>query len=54
MMELGVYELSIGDTIGVANVGQVDSLFRKLKKVVPTKNLRLIFMILVGKPWLIF
>lgn len=39
MMELGVYELSIGDTIGVANVGQVDSLFRKLKKVVPTKKL---------------
>lgn len=39
MMELGVYELSIGDTIGVANVGQVDSLFRKLKKVVPVKKL---------------
>ncbi len=39
MMELGVYELSIGDTIGVANVGRVDSLFRKLKKVVPVKKL---------------
>lgn len=39
MMDLGVYELSIGDTIGVANAGQVDSLFRKLKKVVPTKKL---------------
>lgn len=39
MMELGIYELSIGDTIGVANAGQVDSLFRKLKKVVPVKKL---------------
>ncbi|HWU43910.1 MAG TPA: hydroxymethylglutaryl-CoA lyase, partial [Bdellovibrio sp.] len=39
MHEMGVYELSIGDTIGVANVGQVRSLFRKLKKVVPVKKL---------------
>ncbi|WP_347357390.1 hydroxymethylglutaryl-CoA lyase [Bdellovibrio sp.] len=39
MHKLGVYELSIGDTIGVADVGQVESLFRKLKKVVPAKKL---------------
>lgn len=39
MHKLGVYEVSIGDTIGVANVGQVESLFRKLKKVVPVKKL---------------
>lgn len=39
MHKLGVYEISIGDTIGVANVGQVESLFRKLKKVVPVKKL---------------
>lgn len=39
MHKLGVYELSIGDTIGVADVGQVESLFRKLKKVVPVKKL---------------
>lgn len=39
MMELGVYELSIGDTIGIAHVGQVESLFKKLKKVVPVKKL---------------
>lgn len=39
MHKLGVYEISIGDTIGVANVGQVESLFRKLKKVVPAKKL---------------
>ena len=39
MHKLGVYELSIGDTIGVANVGQVRSLFAKLKKVVPVKKL---------------
>ncbi|MEK2689133.1 hydroxymethylglutaryl-CoA lyase [Bdellovibrio sp. GT3] len=39
MHKLGVYELSIGDTIGVANVGQVHSLFKKIKKVVPVKKL---------------
>ncbi|KYG66373.1 hydroxymethylglutaryl-CoA lyase [Bdellovibrio bacteriovorus] len=39
MHKLGVYEISIGDTIGVANAGQVESLFRKLKKVVPVKKL---------------
>lgn len=39
MNKLGVYEISIGDTIGVANVGQVESLFKKLKKVIPTKKL---------------
>ncbi|MNJ91329.1 Hydroxymethylglutaryl-CoA lyase YngG [compost metagenome] len=39
MHKLGVYEISIGDTIGVANAGQVDSLFRKLKKVIPVKKL---------------
>lgn len=39
MLALGVYEISIGDTIGVANVGQVKSLFGKLKKVIPVKKL---------------
>lgn len=39
MLDLGVYEISIGDTIGVANVGQVKSLFAKLKKVIPVKKL---------------
>lgn len=39
MYDLGVYEISIGDTIGVANVGQVKSLFTKLKKVIPVKKL---------------
>lgn len=39
MHKLGVYEISIGDTIGVANVGQVESMFKKLKKVVPVKKL---------------
>lgn len=39
MHKLGVYEISIGDTIGVADVGQVESLFRKLKKVIPAKKL---------------
>lgn len=39
MLDLGVYEISIGDTIGVADVGQVKSLFTKLKKVIPAKKL---------------
>ncbi|MEK2647000.1 hydroxymethylglutaryl-CoA lyase [Bdellovibrio sp. BCCA] len=39
MHKLGVYEISIGDTIGVADVGQVESLFKKLKKVIPVKKL---------------
>ncbi|XGC80569.1 hydroxymethylglutaryl-CoA lyase [Bdellovibrio bacteriovorus] len=39
MNKLGVYEISIGDTIGVANAGQVESMFKKLKKVVPVKKL---------------
>ncbi len=39
MHQLGVYEISIGDTIGVAHVGQVKSLFKKLQKVIPAKKL---------------
>ncbi len=37
--QMGCYEISIGDTIGVANPGQVESLFKKLKKVIPVKKL---------------
>lgn len=39
MNDLGVYEISIGDTLGVATPGEVTSLFKKLKKVVPAKKL---------------
>lgn len=39
MYSLGVYEVSIGDTIGVANPAQVKSLFNKLKKVIPARKL---------------
>lgn len=39
MLELKVDEISIGDTIGIANVAQVQSLFKKLKKIVPLKKL---------------
>jgi len=38
-LRLGCFEISIGDTIGVANPQQVASLFRKLKKVIPVKKL---------------
>lgn len=37
--KLGCYEISIGDTIGIAHAGQVQSLFKKLKKVVPVGKL---------------
>ncbi|MEK6628820.1 MAG: hydroxymethylglutaryl-CoA lyase, partial [Bdellovibrionota bacterium] len=39
MHQLGVYEISIGDTVGAADAGQVVSLFKNLKKVVPVKKL---------------
>lgn len=39
LIQLGCYEISIGDTIGVASVGQVQSLFKKLKKEIPVKRL---------------
>lgn len=39
MLDLGVYEVSIGDTIGVANAGQVQSLFKKAKRLFPVEKL---------------
>lgn len=39
MAKLGVYEISVGDTIGVATPEQVKSLFKKLKKVIPVNKL---------------
>lgn len=39
MNSLGVYEISIGDTIGVATPGEVTTLFKKLKKSIPVKKL---------------
>lgn len=39
LYKMGCYEISIGDTIGVATVNQVNSLFKKLKKVVPITKL---------------
>ena len=39
MLDLGVYEVSIGDTIGVANAGQVQSLFKKAKRMFPIEKL---------------
>ncbi len=37
LYKMGAFEISIGDTIGVAHVGQVQSMFRKMKKKVPVK-----------------
>lgn len=37
--QIGCFEISIGDTIGVANPAQVERVFKKLKKVVPVKKL---------------
>lgn len=39
LIGLGCYQISIADTIGVAHPGQVDSLFRKLKRVIPMAKL---------------
>ncbi len=39
LIQIGCYEVSIGDTIGAANAGQVESLFKKLKKEIPIKKL---------------
>ncbi len=39
LIKMGCFEVSIGDTIGVATPGQVQSVFRKLKKAVPIKKL---------------
>lgn len=39
MHQMGCYEISIGDTIGVAGAAEVTSLFKKLKKVIPIKKL---------------
>ena len=39
MHKMGVYEISIGDTIGVAHVGQVESLLKKLKAKIPIKKI---------------
>jgi len=42
-IRLGVYEVVIGDTIGVANPAQVKSLLAKLKRKIPVKKLALHF-----------
>lgn len=39
LIKLGCYEVSIGDTIGVADPVQVKSLFTALKRVIPVKKL---------------
>jgi hydroxymethylglutaryl-CoA lyase len=39
MLDMKVDEISIGDTIGVADVGQIRSIFKKLKKKIPIKKL---------------
>lgn len=43
MLKLGVYEVSVGDTIGVATPKQVESMLKKLKRVVPVKKLAMHF-----------
>lgn len=39
MIQLGVYQVSIGDTIGVATAFDVERLFKKLKTEIPVKKL---------------
>ena len=42
-LKMGVYEISIGDTIGVATPKQVRSLLQKLKRRVPVKKIAMHF-----------
>lgn len=37
LYKMGAFEISVGDTIGVAHVGQVQSMFKKMKKKIPVK-----------------
>lgn len=39
LYKMGCYEVSIGDTIGIANPAQVERIFKKLKKVIPAAKL---------------
>lgn len=39
LIKMGCYEVSIGDTIGIAQPGQIKSLFKKLLKVIPANKL---------------
>jgi hydroxymethylglutaryl-CoA lyase len=39
LYKMGCYEISIGDTIGVADPAQVASLIKKLKKAIPVKKI---------------
>jgi hydroxymethylglutaryl-CoA lyase len=43
MIKLGAYEVSVGDTIGVATPKQVDSLLKKIKRVVPLNKVAMHF-----------
>lgn len=43
MLKLGVYEVSLGDTIGVATPKQVESLLKKIKRITPLKNVAMHF-----------
>lgn len=43
MIKLGVYEVSIGDTIGVATPKQVETLLRKVKRVTPLSKIAMHF-----------
>ncbi len=41
LIKLGVYEVSLGDTIGVATPKQVESILKKVKKVAPLNQIAL-------------
>lgn len=41
LLKLGVYEVSLGDTIGVATPKQVESILKKVKKVTELSNIAL-------------
>jgi len=43
MIKMGVYEVSVGDTIGVATPKQVESMIKKIKRVAPLSKVAMHF-----------
>ncbi len=43
MIKMGVYEVSVGDTIGVATPKQVESLLKKIKRIAPLSKIAMHF-----------
>lgn len=43
LYELGCYEISLGDTIGIGNVGSTEKMLEQVLKVIPKENISVHF-----------